>query len=111
MGVCNGIFSSCSLGGYAMETKYVCPRFVVHVARPSTFGWCRCHLGTSIVYDTVTNLSWSVDIRTHGIMSVVDNVLSEPWQASLEIGREVPKAIREDACVVRGLHVLFCGRC
>ncbi|KAH7913529.1 Alpha/Beta hydrolase protein [Hygrophoropsis aurantiaca] len=79
MGTCNGILSSCALGGYAMET--------------------RCHLGKSIVYDTVSNLSWSVDIRTHGIVNVIDHVLGEPWQPSLEVGREVPVAEFEEDCV------------
>ncbi|KAH7884473.1 alpha/beta-hydrolase [Phlebopus sp. FC_14] len=79
MGTCNGVLSSCALGGYAMETK--------------------CHLGKSIVYDTVSNLSWSVDIRTHGIINVIENVLGGPWQPSLEVGREVPIAQPEEDCV------------
>jgi len=79
MGTCNGILSSCSLGGYAMET--------------------RCHLGKSIIYDTVSNCSWSVDIRTHTIVSVIERVLSVPWPPSVEIGREVPEAGFEEDCV------------
>ncbi|KAI9574040.1 alpha/beta-hydrolase [Boletus coccyginus] len=79
MGTCNGILSSCALGGYAMETK--------------------CHLGASIVYDTVSNLSWSVDVRKHGIVNVIDNILGEPWPASAEVGREVPVAAPEVDCV------------
>ncbi|EGN98807.1 hypothetical protein SERLA73DRAFT_54759 [Serpula lacrymans var. lacrymans S7.3] len=79
MGTCNGILSSCALSGYAMET--------------------RCHLGKSIVYDTVSNLTWSVDIRTHGIVSVIDNLLSKPWLPSQEVGREVPIAEPETDCV------------
>ncbi|KIJ13477.1 hypothetical protein PAXINDRAFT_81142 [Paxillus involutus ATCC 200175] len=79
MGTCNGILSSCALGGYAMETM--------------------CHLGKSIIYDTVSNLSWSVDIRKHGILTVIDNVLSQPWPASLEVGREVPLAEAQVDCV------------
>ncbi|KAK2460724.1 hypothetical protein APHAL10511_007194 [Amanita phalloides] len=47
MGTCNGITSSCGLTGYAMET--------------------RCHLGKSIVFDTIGKLGWSADIRTHAI--------------------------------------------
>ncbi|EKM78636.1 hypothetical protein AGABI1DRAFT_41055 [Agaricus bisporus var. burnettii JB137-S8] len=80
MGTCNGVLSSCSLGGYAMES--------------------RCHLGKTIVYDTVSNLSWSVDIRKHGIVPVIEQVLGEPWQASVEAGREVPRAVPQDDCVV-----------
>ncbi|KAJ7592889.1 alpha/beta-hydrolase [Mycena floridula] len=79
MGTCNGILSSCALGGYAMES--------------------RCHLGKSIVYDTVSNLSWSVDVRTHGIVAVIEKLLSDPWAPSVEVGREVPEALPEEECV------------
>ncbi|KAI0091008.1 alpha/beta-hydrolase [Irpex rosettiformis] len=79
MGTCNGILSSCALAGYALES--------------------RCHLGRSIVYDTVSNLSWSVDIRKHGIVSVIDNILNASWAPSEEIGREVPSAVIEEDCV------------
>ncbi|KAH9989434.1 hypothetical protein BJV77DRAFT_963908 [Russula vinacea] len=81
MGTCNGVLSSCALGGYAMES--------------------RCHLGNIIEYDTVTNLSWSVDVRTHAIAQLVDKVLSEPWAAAEELGREVPPMKRQDDCVYR----------
>ncbi|KAJ3720828.1 alpha/beta-hydrolase [Lentinula guzmanii] len=79
MGTCNGVLSSCALAGYAMES--------------------RCHLGKSIIYDTVSNSSWSVDVRTHGIVAVIEKVLSDPWPPSVEIGREVPEAIYEEDCV------------
>ncbi|KAI0077056.1 alpha/beta-hydrolase [Panus rudis PR-1116 ss-1] len=80
MGTCNGVFSSCALGGYAMES--------------------RCHLGKQIVYDTVSNLSWAVDIRTHSIGIIIERLLSEPWAPSMEEGREVPKEREEDeGCV------------
>ena len=61
----------------------------------------RCHLGRSIVYDTVSNLSWSVDIRTHGIANVVESVLGKPWPPSEAVGREVPLAEVEQDCMVR----------
>ncbi|KAF5339269.1 hypothetical protein D9758_013327 [Tetrapyrgos nigripes] len=79
MGTCNGVLSSCALGGYAMES--------------------RCHQGKSIIYDTVSNYSWAVDIRTHGIVSVIEKLLSDPWPPSEEIGRQVPEPIREEDCV------------
>ncbi|KAG0702953.1 alpha/beta-hydrolase [Suillus ampliporus] len=79
MGTCNGVLSSCALGGFAMET--------------------RCHQGKSIVYDTVSNLSWSVDIRKHGIVSVIDEILGKPWQPSEDVGRSVPLAVVEEDCV------------
>ena len=61
---------------------------------------CSCHLGKSIVYDTVSNLSWSVDVRTHGIVNVIERLLSDPWPPSVEEGREVPQANAEVDCVV-----------
>ncbi|KAF8223862.1 alpha/beta-hydrolase [Tricholoma matsutake] len=79
MGTCNGVLSACALAGYAMETS--------------------CHLGKTIIYDTVSNLTWSVDIRTHGIISVIDKILSEPWAPSVEVGREVPESKFQDDCV------------
>jgi hypothetical protein len=59
-----------------------------------------CHFGNVIEYDTVTNLSWSVDVRTHAIAQMVDRVLSEPWAAANELGLEVPPSMRQDDCVV-----------
>ncbi|KAF9267953.1 alpha/beta-hydrolase [Marasmius fiardii PR-910] len=79
MGTCNGVLSSCALGGYAMEAK--------------------CHLGKSIIYDTVSNLSWAVDIRTHTIQTVIEKVLTDPWPPSVDIGREVPEPKVEQDCV------------
>ncbi|EIW83926.1 alpha beta-hydrolase [Coniophora puteana RWD-64-598 SS2] len=79
MGTCNGILSSCALGGYALETG--------------------CHLGKSIVYDTVSQYGWSVDIRTHGVVNVIDKVLGEPWKPSEDMGRHVPEAAFEKDCV------------
>lgn len=61
---------------------------------------CRCHLGKSIVYDTVTNLSWAVNIHTHTITAVIDQLLSLPWEYSEKSGREVPEAKTEEDCVV-----------
>ena len=98
MGTCTGIFSSCSLGGYAMETKYDQYCTTLSLAVLSTH--YRCHLGKSIVYDTVSNLSWSVDVRTHGIVNVIDNILGKPWPPADEVGREVPEPQLEVDCVV-----------
>ncbi|KAF8682534.1 Alpha beta-hydrolase [Rhizoctonia solani] len=39
----------------------------------------RCHLGQSIIYDTVTELHWSADIRTHGIVVVIEQLLAADW--------------------------------
>ncbi|KAA1095860.1 putative lipase atg15 [Puccinia graminis f. sp. tritici] len=59
MGTCNGALSSCSVAGYALET--------------------RCHLGQSIIFDTVGKLKWAQDIRTHPIQTVIDKVLRPDW--------------------------------
>jgi putative lipase involved disintegration of autophagic bodies len=59
-----------------------------------------CHLGNIIEYDTVTNLSWAVDLRTHAIAQIVDKVLAQPWPAAEELGLEVPAFKRQDDCVV-----------
>ncbi|KAI0319512.1 Alpha/Beta hydrolase protein [Amylostereum chailletii] len=79
MGTCNRVLSSCALGGYAMES--------------------RCHLGKVIEYDTVSNLSWAVDIRTHTIATVIDKLLNEPWAPAMAEGREVPEAAPQEDCV------------
>jgi len=81
MGTCNGVFSSCSIAGYALES--------------------RCHLGKTIVYDTVSNLSWGVDLRSHPIINMIEKVLADPWPPAEELGREVPEAVSQgDDCVV-----------
>lgn len=78
MGTCNGVLSSCALGGYAMETA--------------------CHLGKTIIYDTVTHDGWAVDIRTHGIVTIIEKLLAEPWKPAVDVGREVPEAKAQDDC-------------
>ncbi|KAK2460950.1 hypothetical protein APHAL10511_007420 [Amanita phalloides] len=79
MGTCNGLLSSCSIAGYALETG--------------------CHLGKSIVYDTVGQLGWSANVRNHGVVALITDVLSIPWPPSEKIGREVPEAKYEEDCV------------
>jgi hypothetical protein len=54
-GVCTGKLSSCYAAGFAMESK--------------------CHLGQTILYDTVNKLGWSVDIRTHSCVSCAPPVV------------------------------------
>ena len=86
-GTCTGIGSPCVAAGYALET--------------------RCHLGRSIVYDTVSKLGWKVDVRKHTIREVIINVvergwdLGEGWEVDEEgMIRDVPEARYEDECVV-----------
>lgn len=58
-GQCVGPTSICSRTGFAMESK--------------------CHLGQSIVYDTVQYLGWSIGIMAHRITYVMSELLSEDW--------------------------------
>jgi len=62
----------------------------------------RCHLGQVALYDTVTKLGWSVDVRTHGIAVVIEKILHEDWELPTEDtnGREVPEIMAEEDCVV-----------
>ncbi|KAH0830627.1 alpha beta-hydrolase [Lanmaoa asiatica] len=81
-GACTGITSPCAQAGYALET--------------------RCHLGQTIVYDTVTRLGWHADVRKHPIKELVLNVLEleGPWP-NREDGRdrEVPAPHEEVDCI------------
>ncbi|QRV75776.1 Lipase (class 3) [Ceratobasidium sp. AG-Ba] len=95
MGVCNGVSSACYVGGYALETK--------------------CHLGQSIVYDTVGSLRWSVGIQAHLIRTVIEQLLNEDWSDKVRKGKkgrwgsppddggqinlEVPEPTRETDCI------------
>ncbi|EGN95505.1 Lipase, required for intravacuolar lysis of autophagic bodies [Serpula lacrymans var. lacrymans S7.3] len=81
-GACTGILSPCAQAGYALETH--------------------CHLGRSIVYDTVGRLGWRVDVRKHVIKEMILNVLEVEGQwPDDEEGkeREVPRAKEELDCV------------
>ncbi|KAI9700739.1 MAG: putative lipase atg15 [Candelina mexicana] len=55
MGVCNGVTSVCSIGGYAMETV--------------------CHSGNRCVYDVVADKGWRSGVGTHRIASVINDVI------------------------------------
>ncbi|GAA96888.1 uncharacterized protein L969DRAFT_17732 [Mixia osmundae IAM 14324] len=63
-GVCTGSLASCALAGFALESK--------------------CHTGQQVVYDTVGELGWSVDIRTHSIGQVIDKLLRPDWDIQTE---------------------------
>ena len=77
-GVCTGVCSLCTQAGFALETG--------------------CHLGKSIVYDTVGAYGWSVHVRHHVIREMVLNVLQD--EREWEEGREVPLAREEEDCIV-----------
>lgn len=85
-GACTGFRSPCAQGGYALET--------------------RCHLGKSIVYDTVTKLGWKIDVRKHVIREVITKVL-EVEDVEWEEGRDVPLAREEENCIVSVAHSIY----
>ncbi|PPQ63271.1 hypothetical protein CVT24_006796 [Panaeolus cyanescens] len=59
-GSCTGFGSPCAQAGYALET--------------------RCHLGQSIIFDTVNKMGWPVDVSTHVIKQVITRVLEgDTW--------------------------------
>ncbi|KAI0345336.1 alpha/beta-hydrolase, partial [Trametopsis cervina] len=85
-GACTGAGSPCVAAGYALET--------------------RCHLGKSVVYDTVQKLGWKVDVRRHPIREVIVRVVERVWEVGFgwevdERGRvrDVPEARVEEDCV------------
>ncbi|KAF2745499.1 alpha/beta-hydrolase, partial [Sporormia fimetaria CBS 119925] len=57
MGQCNTAASSCTLGGYAMQSV--------------------CHTGMKCVYDTVADKGWRVGIGNHKILNVIKDVLEQ----------------------------------
>ncbi|KAF2115832.1 Alpha/Beta hydrolase protein [Lophiotrema nucula] len=57
MGQCNKASSSCTFGGYAMQSV--------------------CHTGSKCVYDTVADLGWRVGIGTHKIVEVIRDVIEK----------------------------------
>lgn len=80
-GACTGVASPCTQAGYAIET--------------------RCHLGKSIVYDTVQKLGWHVDLRKHVIKEVILEVLDleDGWPDEDGNEWDVPVAREEEDCV------------
>jgi len=58
----------------------------------------RCHLGTSIVYDTVGKLGWKPGLKTHSIVNVIHGVLRADWEDAEKGGRAVPEPVAEDDC-------------
>lgn len=85
-GACTGFRSVCASAGYALET--------------------RCHLGKSIIYDTVGKLGWRVSVQSHPIKEVILRVLEGDQQWGE--GRDVPLAVEEIDCVVRPLSDFVC---
>ena len=70
-----------------------------------------CHLGQTIVYDTITKLGWGADARSHPIKVLIDGVLKvepekSPWVWVDDQGRtrEVPAPTIDEECYVSLLH-------
>ncbi|KAG9018714.1 putative lipase atg15 [Tulasnella sp. 427] len=79
LGVCTGWNGLCSKGGYALET--------------------RCHLGKSIVYDTVEKKGWFNSLARHPIKVIITQVLNDDWGNTTIGERPVPEASSEEECV------------
>ncbi|PKS10169.1 hypothetical protein jhhlp_001919 [Lomentospora prolificans] len=70
IGTCNGATSTCSFGGYAMESV--------------------CHTGYECTYDVVADKGWRVGIGTHKIRSVIHDVIMKY--------DTVPECVRTPEC-------------
>ncbi|KAJ1906476.1 putative lipase atg15 [Coemansia sp. IMI 209127] len=82
MGVCVGRTSSCYYAGYALETV--------------------CHNGRKLIFDTVMQRGWRMDIRHHRINEAIYLVF-EPW-GNLDPEEQFPVLEYEDKdCVDCGL--------
>jgi len=80
-GTCTGFGSPCTHTGYALET--------------------RCHLGKSVIFDTVGRLGWSVSVRHHVIREVVTDVLgADVWWGDDEDADEGVRLGRGDMAEV-----------
>ncbi|KAL0145769.1 Alpha/Beta hydrolase protein [Mucor lusitanicus] len=84
VGVCTGPSSSCWYGSFAMET--------------------RCHTGKVCVWDTVKDNGWRVDIRSHRVRDVIENILKKPEEFPL------PNCQPEENCTDCGLWEYFDDR-
>ncbi|KAI9252471.1 Alpha/Beta hydrolase protein [Sporodiniella umbellata] len=63
IGVCTGVMSGCYIAGYAMES--------------------RCHAGKVCVWDTVKDHGWRVNLATHRIGDVINNIIRKPEEFPL----------------------------
>ncbi|GAN05005.1 conserved hypothetical protein [Mucor ambiguus] len=84
VGVCTGPSSSCWYGGFAMES--------------------RCHTGKVCVWDTVKDNGWRVDIRSHRVRDVIENILKKPEEFPL------PNCVPEENCEDCGLWEYYDDR-
>ena len=71
MGTCRGLLASCTFAGYSFESL--------------------CHTGKKCVYDVVKDLGWHSSILSHGITSVISDVL--------ERYEDVPECVDVGECM------------
>lgn len=71
MGTCRGLLASCTFAGYSFDSL--------------------CHTGKKCVYDVVKDLGWHSSILSHGITSVIADVL--------EKYEDVPECVPVADCV------------
>jgi hypothetical protein len=93
MGTCNGVFSSCALPVYVIESRYVMAANAIYIRRPLMYIFLLCWAAA-----TSGTLSSAIQRRicrgpltcAHAIAQMADRVLLEPWAALNELGHEVP---------------------
>ena len=73
------------------------------LAYPNQHPGFRCHLGKSVVFDTIGKMGWSADIRTHSIKTVIERLLSQDWDPKNNLA--IPVAKQEDDCQVGRLSI------
>jgi lipase ATG15 len=71
MGKCNTWNSLCSIAGYAFQSE--------------------CHAGNKCIYDVVTDKNWSVNLRTHVLRTVIDEIITKY--------DTVPECVSDSECV------------
>ncbi len=81
MGVCTGVTSSCYAAGIVSPLRTEGRRRRSREGERQAIE-TRCHMGQSIIYDTVGKLGWAVDIRTHRINNLIDRILVEDWESA-----------------------------
>ncbi|KAG2204097.1 hypothetical protein INT46_011109 [Mucor plumbeus] len=84
IGVCTGPTSGCFYTGFAMEA--------------------RCHTGKVCVWDTVKDNGWRVNVATHRIATVIEDILKKPDKFPL------PKCKVQEDCQDCGLWTFKDGR-
>jgi hypothetical protein len=104
-----------------MHHRRLCSRNEVclpYLASPSLTIRNRCHLGRQMVFDTVNELKWSVDVRTHPILNVIERILDggdkNEWFKPFENGtvRELPAVEDVDQeCLVSLSVMIVMTRC